>query len=298
MSDYFVVDAHAHTYKTVEIGMQAMSGNGQADLTGVPDELMDVMSEAGISRAVQVNMTPALSMMEAALSQLSPEEAESQYETIRQKIVGRIIRRNDWTCQMARENKQLTAFPSVDPVMTSEEMAGELENRMVNSGATGLKLHPAEGNYFPAQESLWPLYETAQKLSVPIIAHGGLFASPEAYSQPNNFIKVLEDFPELTIVIAHLGHGFFDESVELSNKYPNVFFDTSAVLNGTTPEPMITDDEAVDLIRKIGVDRVMFGTDYPWFHPKKDLERHLNLDLTDKEKTAILGENAKRILRL
>lgn len=298
MTDYFVVDAHAHTYKTAEIGLQAQSGNGQADLTGVPDELMAVMDDAGISRAVQVNMTPALSMMQAALGGLSPEDAESQHETIRQKIVGRIIRRNEWTCEMARDNEQLIAFPSVDPTMTSEEMVGELENRMKNSGATGLKLHPAEGNFFPAQESLMPLYETAQKLSVPIIAHGGLFASPEDYSRPNNFIKLLEDFPELTIVIAHLGHGFFDESIELSNKYPNVFFDTSAVLNGTTDQPIITDDEAVDLIRKIGTDRVMFGTDYPWFHPKKDLERHLNLDLTDAEKTAILGENAKRILGL
>jgi predicted TIM-barrel fold metal-dependent hydrolase len=52
------------------------------------------------------------------------------------------------------------------------------------------------------------------------------------------------------------------------------------------------------LIRTIGVERVMFGTDYPWFHPLWDLKRFLKLDFTDAEKKALLGGNAKKILSL
>ena len=58
MSDYLVIDAHVHTYKTAEIGMQAMAGAGQAGCNGTPEELLAILHEAEISKAVQVNMTP------------------------------------------------------------------------------------------------------------------------------------------------------------------------------------------------------------------------------------------------
>jgi len=43
-------------------------------------------------------------------------------------------------------------------------------------------------------------------------------------------------------------------------------------------------EEELQLIRRIGVDRVMFGSDYLWFHPLWDLKRFLKLDFTDDEK--------------
>ncbi|NQU08602.1 MAG: hypothetical protein HQ583_08575, partial [Candidatus Abyssubacteria bacterium] len=49
MPDHFVIDAHVHTYKTPEIGMQAMAGAGQAGCNGTPDELMGILRQAGIS---------------------------------------------------------------------------------------------------------------------------------------------------------------------------------------------------------------------------------------------------------
>jgi len=63
-------------------------------------------------------------------------------------------------------------------------------------------------------------------------------------------------------------------------------------------EEALTDDEAVELIRKIGTDRVLFGTDYPWFNPAWDLKRFVSLGFSDDEKKALLGENARRILKM
>ena len=60
----------------------------------------------------------------------------------------------------------------------------------------------------------------------------------------------------------------------------------------------LSNAEAVQLIRTIGVERVMFGTDYPWFNPLWDLKRFLKLDFSDSEKEALLAGNAKRILGL
>ena len=128
--------------------------------------------------------------------------------------------------------------------------------------------------------------------------HVHLFASDIEYTKPINFIDVLKDFPELTLVIAHLGLGYFDESVELAERFPHLYFDTSAAIHGAEGELPLSDDEAVDLIRKIGTDRVMFGSDFPWFHPEWDLKRFLGLPFDEEERKAILAKNAERILSL
>lgn len=298
MTDYFVVDAHVHTYKTPEIGLQAMAGSGQGGCNGTPEELLDIMREAGISKAVQVNMTPVREMYEAAVEKLPEGDRAGDHPEIAGTMGGRLKRRNRWTCELAREHPELVAFPSVDPLMDAEEMAAEVESCAKEFGAKGIKLHPAEGRYFPRDERIWPVYARAQELGLPIITHGGLFMmSPdEAYTRPSNFESVLESFPELTLVVAHMGHGFWDESVELAKRYSNVYFDTSAVVSGVEHLQVLSDDDAAELIRRLGVERVMFGSDYPWFNPAVDLKRFLRLPLTPAEKEKVLGENATAIL--
>jgi predicted TIM-barrel fold metal-dependent hydrolase len=54
----------------------------------------------------------------------------------------------------------------------------------------------------------------------------------------------------------------------------------------------------VEFIKEVGVDRVLFGSDFPWFHPGYDLKRFLKLGFAEEEKQSILGENARRILAL
>ncbi|RJP19766.1 MAG: amidohydrolase [Candidatus Abyssobacteria bacterium SURF_5] len=297
MTDCFVVDAHVHTYKTAEIAGQAMGGAGQADCRGVPEELLSFLDEAGIARAVQVNMTPMREMYEAALEKLPEEEREKNRSAIITKMSDRVRRRNEWTCALAREHQQLVAFPSIDPLMPADVMVEEIET-CKKLGAKGIKLHPAEGHYYPRDERLWPAYKKIQELEMPVITHGGLFmmARDVHYTRPSNFEPVLESFPELKLVIAHLGHGFWDESIALAKKYRNVCFDTSAVLSGVEHLQILTDEEGVDLIRKLGIDRVMFGSDYPWFDPRMDLKRFLRLPLTPPEKEKVLGENSRNIL--
>lgn len=307
MASYYVIDAHLHTYKTPEIGRQAMSGFDAVGCCGTPEELIPIMDKAGISLAVQVNMTPARSMYDAAVAGLSPDQIESSRAELLEKINGRIKRRNEWTCQMAQEHKKLVPFLSVDPIVGQEAMMEELLDKIDNYNARGLKIHPGEGYFFPDDQTLLPVYETLEKRGLPVISHGGPdIANPDPnYSRPGAFAKVTEKFPGLKLVIAHLGgRGFFDESVEMARKYPNIFFDTSAVIPGDkNGEPLqdlspLSNDEAVEWIRKIGVDRVMFGSDYPWYHPQWGLKRFLKLDFSEEEKKALLAENARRILGL
>ncbi len=306
MNEYEVIDAHVHTYKTPEIGRQALSGFDVSGCCGTPEELVPIMQEAGIRQAVQCNMTPARSMFEAALAGVPSDQVEASRPALLEKISDRIRRRNEWTCQMAQEQPGLVAFLSVDPIMGQEAMKAELLDKIDNQGARGLKIHPGEGRFFPDDPSLGPVYDVMVERGLPVISHGGLdIANPDpSYTRPAAFARVAQQYPDLKLVIAHLGNNFFDESVQMAAKYPNIFFDTSAVIPGDKDgEPLIkenalSDKEAVELIRKIGVERVMFGSDYPWFHPRWDLKRFLKLDFSETEKEALLCGNAKRILGL
>ncbi|MBI5115438.1 amidohydrolase [Candidatus Poribacteria bacterium] len=301
MADYFVVDAHAHTYKTAEVGIQALGGAGQAGCNGTPEELIEILREAGIAKAVQVNMTPMREMYKAAVDKLSESDRGGEHPEIIRAMSERVKRRNRWTCELAKEHAELVAFPSVDPLMGPEEMAAEVEACAKGLGAKGIKLHPAEGHYFPRDERLWPVYAKAQELGLPIISHGGVFMMTDyeggaSYTKPENFEPVLESFPKLKLVIAHLGHGYWEDSISLAKKYPNVYFDTSAIICGVEHLEQLSEAETVELIRKLRVDHVMFGSDYPWFSPAASLKRFLQLPFTPSEKEKILGGNAKRIL--
>jgi hypothetical protein len=303
MTKYDVIDAHVHTYKTAEIGRQALSGFEVSGCCGTPEELLHIMKDAGIRLAVQVNMTPARSMLEAGLAAMPPGQAEAGRAGLVEKIAERIKRRNEWTCSTAGLHRELVPFVSLDPIMGQDAMTEELLAGIDRRGARGLKIHPGEGRFFPDDPCLRPVYDTLERRRLPVVSHGGLdIANPDPkYSRPSAFSGLLERHPKLLLVIAHLGKDFFEESVKLAERHPNVCFDTSSVIPGDRDgEPLaglsyLCNEDAVRLIRRLGVDRVMFGSDYPWYHPLWDLKRFLKLDFTDMEKEALLGGNAKRI---
>jgi predicted TIM-barrel fold metal-dependent hydrolase len=295
VSGSVVIDAHVHTYPTAQIGLQASGGMAFSGCTGTVQELLGLMAVGGIDKAVMVNMTPVTDMREAALAR-----GEGPYEEVAHRMIERMKRRNAWTCQVAREHPSLVPYISLDPSMGPDDAVAEIRQR-TQEGARGIKLHPSAQRFNPDDPSLWPAYAEAEALGLPVISHGGIFPlDPESseHSRPRAFARVLEAFPRLTLVVAHLGDGYLEESLAMAAGYPNLFFDCSSAVNGTVESPPLSDEEAVDIINRIGVDRVLFGSDWPWFHPLRDRERIEALPFSNSERDLILGGNAQRVLGL
>ena len=57
-------------------------------------------------------------------------------------------------------------------------------------------------------------------------------------------------------------------------------------------------DEALKSIYRFGIDRVMFGTDFPMWRASEELERFFGLGLSESENRAILYGNFARLYKL
>lgn len=125
----------------------------------------------------------------------------------------------------------------------------------------GLKLHPPLQNFFPNSESVFPIYETAVELNIPIVFHVGTtpFGPLCRLDRANPILldDVATRFPTLRIMLTHLGTLWTDEALMVVEKNPNVFIDTAAYIYE------IPDVLTLDTINRVGPDRFIFGTDYP-----------------------------------
>ncbi|NVM00789.1 MAG: amidohydrolase family protein [Candidatus Helarchaeota archaeon] len=303
LDEFEIIDMHVHTYPNSKIGLQAMQGTGVSGMTGTIEELLQNMKD-NISKAIQVNMTPVREMADAALKKLpknlTPAEMEEEEKKILEKMKGRNIRRNDWTCEMADKYEKLIAYVSLDPLCGSA-MVTELLDKVKNRNVLGIKLHPGNGRFFPNDKSMWSVYEKAVELKLPIITHSGGFMTPDnvQYAQPKHFMEVLETFPNLILVLAHLGLGFYEETRTLAKKFDNnLYFDCSRAVTSGKMWGTLKDDQAIELIREIGVERVMWGSDYPWCNPTKDALKLASMNFTNEEKIMLFAENAKNILKI
>lgn len=298
-----IIDLHVHTYPSAAVGRQAMQGQGRSPYSGTVPELLEAMAAGGIAVAVMVNLTPVAEMREAALGRLPPglseaEQAEAEAK-IQEELAGRLRRRNRWTLEAARGEPRLIPFIGLDPsVLGPAGLRDELE-ACVAAGARGIKLHPIVQRLDPRHPALWPAYELLQECRLPVLFHSGAFGrSPwNDFARPRAFAEVLEAFPELPVVLAHLGHGHFDEARELAERFPRVRFDTCGTVTSAQVPWRLADAEAVAVLRTLGVERICFGSDYPWFDPAADAAYLARLSgLTAWEREAILEGNARQLL--
>lgn len=301
MGDFLIIDAHVHCYQSAEIGKQALEGRGKTSFSGTVEEVLGVMAQAGIAKSVNVSVVPLAIMREAALEKL-PKELSAQdrvrsEKEIDEKMLGRLKRRNDWVCQVGKEFPDVLPLITVDPIMGAQSMQEEVSQRVVKEGAKGIKLHPPSQRFYPADERMKPAYIAASELGVPVLFHSGHFAYDGHFSRPATFEPLLAAFPKLKVILAHLGADFWDESVNLTKKHKNVYFDCCGVISPLN-DAGLSDGMFIDLLHRLGPERVLYGSDFPWHDPRLDIQRIFDLKISDDEKKLLLGANAQRIFSI
>jgi len=126
--------------------------------------------------------------------------------------------------------EKLVGWASVDP--NDPDCIGQLERCVGELGLKGLKLGPAYQHFDPQDRKHWPLFAKCQQLGLPIMWHQGTTFPSHArlkWANPLQLEDVAMDFPDLKMIIAHLGHPWEIDTVALVRKAPNVYTDCSAV---------------------------------------------------------------------
>ena len=300
-----IIDVHAHIYPNVELGLISQGGASVCGYDGTVSDLIKAMKKNNISNAVALSFLPTGAMLDAARSKLPGNLSEEDHMraelNINKTIVERYKRRNLWTCNLAKENPQIIPFIGIDPIMSPEEIRAEVLEKVEQHGAKGIKLNPGEQRFYVNNRRIWPAYEIANELSIPVYSHSGRVEGPKQYSEPKYFEEVLVEFPKLNLILGHLGFGYWDQMTMIGKKYPQAKSCCTCLLDWQTREMTsfnvtpLSNEELVSLIREFGVDRVMWGSEYPFFNIDKVIGDILNLPLKDEEKRKILGDNARTI---
>ena len=263
---FTVIDSHCHIYPE-KIAAKAVAGTDRfydtvAACLGTPADLLEVNRQAGIDHSVVQSVAT------------TPKQVRSINDFIAETV--------------ASAPDRLTGLGTLHP--NSDDLRGDVEH-LIGLGLKGVKLHPDIQNFKVDDYRCLKIYELCEEFGLPILMHTG----DKRYdnSNPNRLIPILTIYDRLLIIGAHFGGwSIWEEASHVLCNMPNLIVDCSSAM------PWISDELTVEIIRRYGADRVLFGTDYPMWSPIKELDRFMNLPLTDEERRMILSENVRKVYNI
>ena len=201
---------------------------------------------------------------------------------------------NDRVAEFCRGSERLVPFANINPYVTFNQVS-ELERCVTKLGVKGLKLYPTYQHFYPNDNKLFPIYERAQELSIPVMVHTGSSVFPGSlmkYGDPLFLDEVAVFFPRLKIIQSHAGRGFwYDRAFFLAGLHENVYMD----ITGLPPQNLLK--YFPDLERN--ADKIIFGSDWPGIIDiKRNVAAILELPISKSTKAKILGKNAAILLEI
>jgi predicted TIM-barrel fold metal-dependent hydrolase len=299
-----LVDVHVHLYENPAAGSQAKDryviweygddpGVSFSASPGDVATLASVYQEAGFERAVVVHLfDTALAREQAAVRCEAGEATAVAAEALQAS--------NRWIARTIRGNPVAEVLISVDPSALPPQAITAHLAELASAGVLGVKLHPVSHSFLPNDPRLHPMYELCADAGLIVLSHSGPGPAGAAGSaQPGDFAPVLRKWPDLRLVLAHLGGASWRETAALAADFPQLVFDLSEIIEWTGAPHAPTAAELSALIREVGADRVMLGSDFPWYDPLRTADRVSGLPgLSAAERAAILGGTAMQVFGL
>ncbi|MBE6728822.1 MAG: amidohydrolase [Ruminococcaceae bacterium] len=263
---FYAVDSHCHIYPE-KIAQKAVAGTDKfydtvAAGSGTVADLIAQGSEAGVDHFIVQSVAT------------TPHQVKSINEFIAKTVT--------------EYNGKLTGLGTLHP--DSDDLKGDVKH-LLELGLKGVKLHPDIQQFECDNKRCMEIYALCEENNLVMLMHTGDYRYD--YSNPNRILPILKTFRDLTFIGAHLaGWSVWQEAYEKLSEYKNLYVDCSSCFGFTQKE------EIYALMKKYGADRILFGTDYPMWSPKREMETFLSLEFTHEEREKMLGLNAKKIFKI
>jgi len=258
MGDGFIIDAHLHVGRPGAFFAPATE----------PDDLLRIMDKLGISHAICMDHRSIVEGCGAGL------DAHREL--------------------FDRSNGRIYYLGVFHPRRAAACLAA-LERAKDWSGFAGLKIHPSchgvPGDD-PSYESAWTF---AARHNLPILTHSWSVSqyNPTQYlSTPDRFENYVRSFGQARLVLGHAGGRGTGrlQAIRLAREYPNVYLDFAG--------DIFCYRLIENLVQSVPVEKILFGSDFPWFDPRANLSRVLLAEATPSTKIKILRDNAIRVYQL
>lgn len=203
--------------------------------------------------------------------------------------------------QSRHSDRIIQAWAAVDP-FKGEIAIQQAKKAIKELGMLGFHFHPIMGHFAVNDRRLYPLFEVIDELKVPVMIDvgttgmgaglpGGLGAKIR-HAHPSAIDELAADFPTLTIIAAHPGWPWVDETTAVVLHKGNVYWEMSGWAPKHFPPQLKVD------IRARLQDKVMFGSDYPSIPYARLFKEWSELGYSDAVIEKIYHQNAERILGL
>ena len=263
-----IVDSHCHIYpekiapRAVGAVEDFYEGLPEAPMGGTAEDLIRAGGEAGISHFVVFSVAT------------SPHQVSS---------INRFIART-----VSGSGGAMTGLGTLHP--DSGDFGRDLDE-IEALGLKGVKLHPDIQRFRADDPRSMEICRLCEERNLPVCIHAG--DRRYDYSNPEIIGRILEAFPRLRLIAAHLGGwSVWEEAAERLARYPNVLVDCSSSFW------WLGQETSRRLIRLYGSERVLFGTDYPFWPLRHEVERLFALGLEPEEYENICWRNAAKLYGL
>ncbi len=261
-----IINAHAHIYPD-KIAQKATNAIGEfyhIDMktsAGTVERLLEDGKKAGITKYV-VHSCATTAHQVRSINEFIKGEMDAHYEFI--------------------------GFMTLHQDLTEQEIKEEIDWCLKN-GFKGIKLHPDFQKFYIDDENAQKIYRAVGD-KMPILLHVG--DKRYEYSKPVRLASMAKKFKDVNFICAHMGGYMCWDDADVFVGLNNVYFDTCSSL------PFMTISKAREIIKKLGVDKFFFATDFPMWDAVSELERFNAVPLTARERQMIFSENIKRLLKI
>jgi hypothetical protein len=163
----------------------------------------------------------------------------------------------------------------------------------VEAGCRGLKLHPIIQNFHPESKECFETVEEFSRYNLPILFHSGRTAyylpesKSESYAHLENYTKLVGAFPKTKFILGHMGMFEARKAIDIAQVFQNVYVDTSF-----QPVKMVR-----HAVEKIGGERVLFGSDWPFGGQRYSLAIAMRASAGDEWlRERLLWRNAEELI--
>lgn len=224
--------------------------------------------------------------------------AYTTYNYAHKKGVAEFI--NDWTIKFVKGHKRAIPFGCVWP--DDKDRLDYIGKIFYEFDFLGLKIQPLVQNFYPDDKRLYQIYDIIVDLGKWFTIHAGTAPYANEFVGYSHFKKFIEKYPNMNVIVAHLGAYEYQEFFKLLDIYENLYLDTSMVyipgeiyhkwkrdLDYPTPEELLSYQ-----------DRLLYGSDYPNipFEYETSTKGLFNLNLPRKFYENIFYNNAKKLFNI